>query len=439
MTEKILAAHSGLSEVRPGQLITCSVDLSMANDVTAALAIKEFRKIGLDRVFDKTKIVLVPSHYAPNKDIQAAAQVKVMRDFAKEMGIVHYFEVGRGGIEHILLPEQGMVYPGMVYIGADSHTCTIGAVGCFATGVGSTDMAAVWATGQIWLRVPPTMKFVYQGTLPKWVMGKDLILATIGKITASGANYKAMEFTGPVIHHLPMSERLTMCNMVIEAGAKNGIMPVDEETISYLERHGQRQGDHWQIVESDRDAQFESVWEIDCSQLEPVVAFPHSPDNVHPASEASSLNIAVDQVFIGSCTNAKLEDLRIAARILKGHKAHPDVRLIVIPATHRIYRQAMKEGLLEIFADAGAVISEGTCGPCLGGYFGVLAPGERCLSTSNRNFVGRMGSPQAEIFLANPSVAAATAILGRIGHPDEVDHDLREWSLASFSASGSPI
>ncbi len=435
LTEKILAAHSGESQVRPGQLVTCRVDLSMANDVTAALAIKEFNRIGLDHVFDPDRIALVPSHYAPNKDIQAAAQVKVMRDFAKKMGIRHYFEVGRGGIEHILLPERGMVYPGMVYIGADSHTCTVGALGCFATGVGSTDIAGVWATGQIWLRVPPTMKFVYLGDLPRWVMGKDLILATIGRITASGANYKAMEFTGPAIRSLPMSERLTMCNMVIEAGAKNGIIPVDEVTISYLRKHGQEPGDHWLVVESDGDAQFESAWEIDCSRLEPLVAFPHSPDNVHPASEAASLNIEVDQVFIGSCTNAKLEDLRIAARRLKGHKTHPDVRLIVIPATHRIYAQAMKEGLLEVFADAGAIISEGTCGPCLGGYFGVLAPGERCLSTSNRNFIGRMGSPQAEIFLANPSVAAATAILGRIAHPDEVDHNVGDWSLSAFAAS----
>jgi 3-isopropylmalate/(R)-2-methylmalate dehydratase large subunit len=437
MTEKILAAHAGVLKVRPGELVNCQVDLCMANDVTAALAIKEFRKIGINRVFDPEKIVLVPSHYAPSKDIQAAAQVKVMRDFAKEMGIKHFFELGRGGIEHILVPEQGLAYPGMLYVGADSHTCTVGALGCFATGVGSTDMAAVWATGEIWLKVPETMKFVYTGKLQKWVMGKDLILATIGKITVSGALYRAMEFTGPVIHELPMSERFTMCNMVIEAGGKNGIMPVDEVTLAYLRRHAPHTEDKWLIVESDPDAQYHSVWEINCSELEPLVAFPHSPDNVHPVSEAASLNIAVDQVFIGSCTNAKLEDLRIAAQLLKGRKVHPDVRLIVIPATHRVYMQAMKEGLLEIFADAGAIIAEGTCGPCLGGYFGVLGPGERCLSTSNRNFIGRMGSPQSEAFLANPAVAAATAVLGRIAHPDELDGTPKVWSLKAFAETAS--
>lgn len=421
MTEKILAAHSGLQKVKPGELVNCRVDFCMANDVTAPISIKEFRKIGVNRVFDTEKIALVPSHYAPNKDIQAATQVKIMRDFAREMGIKHYFEVGRGGIEHVLLPEQGLVYPGMLYVGADSHTCTVGALGCFATGVGSTDMAAVWAIGEIWLKVPETMRFVYMGKLNKWVMGKDLILATIGKISVSGALYRAMEFVGHVIHELPMSERWAMCNMVIEAGGKNGIIPVDDVTLEYLKGHASHTEDKWLIVESDPDAHFHSVWEVNCSELEPLVAFPHSPDNVHPVSEAAKLNITVDQVFIGSCTNGRLEDLRIAAQLLKGRRVHPDVRLIIIPATHQIYKQALKEGLMEIFADAGAVITEGTCGPCLGGYFGVLASGERCLSTSNRNFIGRMGSPKAEVFLANPAVAAATAVLGRITHPDELN------------------
>jgi 3-isopropylmalate/(R)-2-methylmalate dehydratase large subunit len=434
MTEKILAAHAGLSEVKPGELITCKVDLCMANDVTAPLAIKEFRKIGINRVFDPEKIVLVPSHYAPNKDIQAAEQVKIMREFAREMGIKRYYEVGRGGIEHALVPEEGLAYPGMVYVGADSHTCTIGALGCFSTGIGSTDLAAVWATGEIWLRVPETMKFVYTGRLPKWVTGKDLILATIGKISVSGALYRAMEFTGPVIHELPMSDRFTMTNMVIEAGGKNGVMPVDEVTLNFLRRHAPHTEDRWLIVESDRDAKYHSVWEIDCTNLEPLVAFPHSPDNVHPVSEAASLNITVDQVFIGSCTNGKIEDLRIAARLLKGRKVHPNVRLIIIPATQRIYLQAMREGLLEILAEAGATIAVGTCGPCLGGYFGVLAAGERCLSTSNRNFIGRMGSPKGEVFLANSAVAAATAVLGRIAHPEELDGVSQEWSLWDFVA-----
>lgn len=420
MTEKILAAHSGERHVKPGQLVMAKVDLCMGNDVTAPLAIREFRKIGVEHVFDPERIALVASHYVPNKDVSAAEQAKVMRQFAVEQRIKHYYEVGRGGIEHVLLPDSGLILPGMVYVGADSHTCTAGALSCFATGIGSTDLAAVMALGEIWLRVPATMKLIYCGKLNEWVMGKDIILATIGRIGVNGALYKAMEFTGPVIEQLPMSDRFTITNMVVEAGAKNGIMPFDEVTRDYLMKVAPNSQDKWQVYSSDEDAQYSQVIEFDCSQLEPMVAYPHLPSNVHTISEAVKDNIAIDQVFIGSCTNGRIEDLRIAAKVIKGKKVHPSVRMIVIPATHQIWQMALAEGLLEVFAEAGAVVAAETCGPCLGGYMGVLASGERCISTSNRNFIGRMGHPKSEVFLSNPAVAAASAVLGRIAHPDEL-------------------
>lgn len=421
ITEKILAAHCGKDKVAPGELITAKTDLCMGNDITAAIAIKEFEKLGIDHVWDADRVCMVPSHYAPAKDIQAAEQVKIMRDFVRKAGIKHFFEVGRGGIEHILLPESGLIRPGMVYAGADSHSTTPGALACFATGVGSTDMAAVMALGEVWLKVPESMKFIYSGTMNDWVMGKDLILATIGRISVSGALYCAMEFTGSTIAELPMSERFTLTNMVIEAGGKNGIVPFDAVTERYLNRVAPGTEESWRVFHSDNEATYADVVEINCDELEPLVAYPFSPDNVHPISEAINDNIEVDQVFIGSCTNAKLEDLRIAANLMKGRQAHPRLRLIVIPATNEIYRQALKEGLIEIFADAGADIAAGTCGPCLGGFFGVLGAGERCLSTSNRNFRGRMGDPKGEAYLANPAIAVATAVIGRIAHPEELD------------------
>lgn len=420
MTEKILAMHAGERKVEPGQIIMAKVDLCMGNDVTAPLAIREFRKIGVERVFDKDKIALVASHYVPNKDMKAAEQAKLMRHFAVEQNIKHYYEVGRGGVEHVLLPDRGLILPGMLYVGADSHTCTAGALACFATGIGSTDLAAVMATGEIWLRVPESIKLVYYGDLNEWVMGKDIILATIGRIGVSGASYKAMEFTGPVIERLGIADRFTITNMAVEAGAKNGIIPFDEVTAEYLRKVAPTRESEWQVVCSDEDARYAQVIEFDCSRLEPLVAYPHLPSNVRTISEAVKDNIAVDQVFIGSCTNGRIEDLRVAARVIKGKKVHPRVRMIVIPATHDVWLQALREGLLEVFADAGAVVSTETCGPCLGGHMGVLASGERCVSTSNRNFVGRMGDPASEVFLANPAVAAASAILGRIAHPDEV-------------------
>lgn len=420
VTEKILAAHSGERYVKPGQLVMAKVDFCMGNDVTAPLAIKEFRKIGVERVFDPERIALVASHYVPNKDISSAEQAKVMRQFAIEQRIKHYYEVGRGGIEHVLLPDNGLILPGMLYVGADSHTCTVGALSCFATGIGSTDLAAVMALGEIWLRVPATIKLVYYGKLNEWVMGKDIILATIGRIGVNGALYMAMEFTGPVIEQLPMADRFTITNMVVEAGAKNGIMPYDEVTQDYLMKVAPNSQDKWQVHSSDEDAQYLQVIEFDCSQLEPMVAYPHLPSNVRTISEAVKDNIAIDQVFIGSCTNGRIEDLRIAAKVIKGKRVHPRVRMIVIPATHQVWRMALAEGLLEVFAEAGAVVAAETCGPCLGGYMGVLASGERCISTSNRNFIGRMGHPQSEVFLSNPAIAAASAILGRIAHPDEL-------------------
>lgn len=415
ITEKILATHTGRNKVTPGELINIRLDLVLANDVTAPIAIKRFKEIGVESVFDREKVVLVPDHYAPNKDIQAAQQCKIMRDFAREQKLVNYFEVGRMGIEHALLPEQGLVLPGDAVIGADSHTCTYGALGAFSTGVGSTDVAAAMATGEIWLKVPSTIKFVYKGKLNKWVDGKDLILYTIGRIGVDGALYRAMEFTGEIIKNLSMDSRFTMCNMAIEAGAKNGIMEVDEITLDYVKPRAKRS---YEVYASDSDAHYEKVIEYDVSDLEPQVAFPHLPSNTRGISEVGEVKI--DQVIIGSCTNGRLEDLKVAAQILKGHKAHQNVRLIVIPATQKIYKQAMDEGLMDIFIEAEAAVSTPTCGPCLGGHMGILAEGERALATTNRNFVGRMGHPKSEVYLCNPAVAAASAVLGKIASPKEI-------------------
>lgn len=415
ITEKILAAAAGKASVKPGELINAKVDLVLANDITAPVAIKEFAKIGVDRVWDKHRVALVPDHFTPNKDIKSAEQAKQVRDFAHQQELTNYFEVGRMGIEHCLLPEQGLVGPGDVVIGADSHTCTYGALGGFATGVGSTDLAAAMALGETWFKVPESIKFVFNGQLPKWVGGKDLILYTIGKIGVDGALYKAMEFCGEAIRNLSMDGRLTMCNMAIEAGGKNGIIEPDEITRQYVEGRTKRP---YTFYTSDPDAQYSEVFEFNVAEMEPQVAFPHLPENVRPVSQAG--NVEIHQSVIGSCTNGRMEDLRLAAEVLKGNKVHKAVRLIIIPGTQEIYRQAMREGLFEIFLDAGAVVSTPTCGPCLGGHMGILAKGERCISTTNRNFVGRMGHPESEVYLSNPAVAAASAITGRISHPEEV-------------------
>ncbi|MGE5550596.1 MAG: 3-isopropylmalate dehydratase large subunit [Bacteroidota bacterium] len=415
MTEKILAAHGGLAEVAPGQLIMARLDLAMANDITAPLAIREFRRMGVGRVYDPARIALVPDHFTPNKDIKSAEQAKEVREFAREHGIVHYFEIGAMGIEHCLLPEKGLVAPGEVIIGADSHTCTYGALGAFSTGVGSTDLAAAMATGEIWLKVPESIRFIFYGRLPRWVGGKDLILHTIGQIGVDGARYAAMEFTGEAIAALSMDGRFTMANMAIEAGGKNGIFAVDEKTRAYLEGRVARD---YTAQSSDADARYAKVYEWDISRLEPQVAFPHLPEKAKGVSAAAG--IAIDQVVIGSCTNGRLEDLREAALILRGQRVNPNIRLIVIPGTQEIYRQAMREGLFEVFLDAGAAISTPTCGPCLGGHMGILAKGERAVATTNRNFVGRMGHPESEVYLAGPAVAAASAVKGRIAHPEEV-------------------
>lgn len=415
ITEKILAEHAGLEYVEPGQLINARLDVVLGNDITAPVAIREFEKLGARKVFDPERIVLVPDHFVPNKDIQSAEQAKIVREFAKKHGIVNYFEVGRMGIEHCLLPEQGLALPGDVIIGADSHTCTYGALGAFATGVGSTDMAAGMATGEAWFKVPETIKFVYYGKLRPWVGGKDLILHTIGDIGVDGARYMAMEFTGEAIAELSMDGRMTMANMAIEAGGKNGIIPPDEKTIDYVKRRAKRD---YKIFKSDDDARYARVIEYDVSKIEPVVAFPHLPENTKPISQVA--NIPIDQVVIGSCTNGRLEDLRVAAKVLKGHKVHNEIRLIIIPGTQEIYRQAVAEGLVDIFIEAGAVVSTPTCGPCLGGHMGILAKGERAVSTTNRNFVGRMGHPESEVYLSGPAVAAASAVLGRIASPEEV-------------------
>lgn len=415
ITEKILARHAGLKEVTPGQLIMAKVDLALGNDITAPIAIAEFRKAGGKEVFDKEKVVLVADHFTPNKDIDSAEQCKFLRDFARELGIINYFEGGAAGIEHVLLPDKGLIRPGELIIGADSHTCTYGALGAFSTGVGSTDLAAAMLTGELWFRVPETVKFVYYGKPQKWVEGKDLILYTIGDIGVDGALYQAMEFGGEVIEQLTMAGRFTICNMAIEAGAKSGIIAPDKITGEYL-RGRVNQPD--EQLSSDPQAKYREVKEYDVSRIEPQVAFPHLPENARGISEVG--DVPIDQVVIGSCTNGRLEDLRVAAGILKGKRASNGIRLIVIPATPQIYQQALKEGLFEIFLNAGAVISPPTCGPCLGGHMGVLAKGERAVATTNRNFVGRMGHPESEVYLANPAVAAASAVLGRIGGPEEI-------------------
>ncbi len=414
LVEKILAAHTDRKKVSPGEFVNVKVDLVLANDITAPIAIREFRRIGVEKVFEPTKIVMVADHFVPNKDITSAEQVKLMRDFCFEQGIP-FFDVGQMGIEHVLLPEQGMVLPGDVVIGADSHTCTYGALGAFATGMGSTDIAAAMATGDIWMKVPPTIKFVYHGRPGKWVGGKDLILYTIGDIGVDGALYAAMEFAGEAIEALSMDGRFTMANMAIEAGAKAGVFRVDGKTLDYIKPRAKRP---YTVYEPDDNAEYAQVIEYDVSAIEPQVALPHSPANAKAVSQISGIEI--DQAVIGSCTNGRLEDLRLAAQVLKGRKVHPRVRCIIIPGSQQVYLDALREGLIEIFIRAGAAVSTPTCGPCLGGHMGVLAAGERCISTTNRNFVGRMGSPKSEVYLANPAVAAASAITGRISSPEEI-------------------
>lgn len=414
LAEKILAAHTDKKSVSPGDFVNVRVDLVLANDITAPLAIKEFRRMGVDKVFDPKKVVMVPDHFVPNKDIASAEQAKLMREFCYEQK-THYFEVGQMGIEHVLLPEQGLVLPGDVVIGADSHTCTYGALGAFATGMGSTDIAAAMATGDIWMKIPPTIKLVYHGNLGKWVGGKDLILYTIGNIGVDGALYSAIEFTGEAIDTLSMDGRFTMANMAIEAGAKAGLFRVDNRTQLYIKSKAQRS---YNVYEADADAEYSRVIEYEISSLEPQVALPHSPANTCPVSEIG--DIKIDQAVIGSCTNGRLEDLQVAAQILKGKKVYPDVRCIVIPGSQQVYLDALTLGLIEIFIRAGAVVSTPTCGPCLGGYMGILAAGERCISTTNRNFVGRMGSPKSEIYLSGPAVAAASAVAGKITGPEGI-------------------
>ncbi|MFA5757582.1 MAG: 3-isopropylmalate dehydratase large subunit, partial [Smithellaceae bacterium] len=409
ITEKILMAHTDLKEIAPGRLINARVDIALGNDITAPIAIREFRAAGGKKVFDRDRVALVLDHFTPNKDINSAQQCKTVREFAVEHGITHFYEGGQVGVEHALLPEKGIVLPGDLVIGADSHTCTYGALGAFATGVGSTDLAAVLLTGELWFKVPESIKFVVYGKPQKWVSGKDLILHIIGRIGVDGALYSAMEFTGETIRALPMADRLSMANMAIEAGAKNGIFPPDEITREYVKPRAKRP---YAFYTSDPDAVYAQTIEIDASRLEPQVAFPHLPSNVRAISQAGEVKI--DQSLIGSCTNGRIEDLRVAAGILKGRKAAPHVRLIVVPATPFIYRQALQEGLLEIFMDAGAVISPPSCGACLGGHMGILAEGEKSVATTNRNFVGRMGHPRSEVYLAGPAVAAASAVLGRI-------------------------
>ncbi len=414
LAEQILAAHSGKSKVSPGEFISVKTDVVLANDITAPIAIREFHRLGVSKVFDPNKIILVPDHFCPNKDIHSAEQAKMMRDFAHEHKLV-YFEVGEMGIEHVILPEKGLVVPGDVVVGADSHTCTYGALGAFATGMGSTDIAVAMATGEIWMKVPPTMKFVYHGRLNKWVGGKDLILFTIGNIGVDGALYSAMEITGEAVDALSMDGRFTMANMAIEAGGKAALFRVDKTTRAYLKGRARRE---YTEYASDPDTQYTRIIEYEASQIEPQVAFPHIPSNTRPISQVG--NVPIDQVVIGSCTNGRLDDLRLAASILKGKKVNSNLRCIILPGSQRVYLDALKEGLIEDFIVAGAAVSTPTCGPCLGGHMGILAAGERCISTTNRNFIGRMGSNKSEVYLSNPAVAAASAILGRIAGAEEV-------------------
>ncbi len=425
LAEKILAAHvaevagasvaARMPEVRPGGLVEVSVDLVLANDITGPIAIREFENLGVKRVFDPTRVVFVADHFAPNKDIQSAEQCRDLRRFARAQGLCYHFDVGRMGIEHVLLPEQGLVGPGDLVVGADSHTCTYGAVGAFATGMGSTDIAVAMGTGHIWMRVPETVRIVYEGQLRPWVGGKDLILYTIGQIGVSGAVYRAIEFAGPVIDTLSMDGRFTMANMAIEAGAKAGLFAVDSTTLAYVDGRTTRP---YCAYQADPGATYVRVIEIDASQIEPQVAFPHLPENVRPVSQVG--DVQIDQAVIGSCTNGRLEDLRVAARVLQGQHVHPDVRCIVFPGSQQVYLDALREGIVELIVEAGAAVSTPTCGPCLGGHMGVLAAGERAVSTTNRNFRGRMGHPDSEVYLAGPAVAAASAIAGRIVEPQEV-------------------
>jgi 3-isopropylmalate/(R)-2-methylmalate dehydratase large subunit len=416
MTQKILAAHSGKDFVKPGDFVDANLDMVLGNDITAPVAIKEFEKMGAKEVFHKDKLALVPDHFAPNKDIVSAQQCKIMREFAKDQEITNYFEVGQMGIEHALLPEKGIVTAGDVIIGADSHTCTYGALGAFSTGVGSTDMAAGMATGKSWFKVPSAIAFRLSGKPSKWVSGKDIILHIIGMIGVDGARYKSMEYSGDGIKNLTMDDRFTMANMAIEAGAKNGIFPVDEKTIKYISDHGTKP---YKIYEPDHDADYDQVYEIDLSDIKPTVAFPHSPDNTYSIDEVPTVKI--DQVVIGSCTNGRLDDIRAAAEIMEGRTVSKGVRVIVIPATQQIYLEALQNGYIKTFIEAGAVVSTPTCGPCLGGYMGILAEGEKCVSTTNRNFVGRMGHATSEVYLASPAVAAASAVMGYLADPNAME------------------
>lgn len=420
MTQKILAKHSGQETVKAGQLIMADVDMVLGNDITTPVAVNEFNKLGLTEVFDKTKISIVPDHFCPNKDIKSAEQVKFIREFSKKMGIVNFFEVGQMGIEHALLPEKGLVVAGDLVIGADSHTCTYGALGAFSTGVGSTDMACGMATGKAWFKVPEAIKFELVGKTGKWVSGKDVILHIIGMIGVDGALYKSMEFTGPGLAGLSMDDRFTMANMAIEAGGKNGIFDVDEKTIEYIKEHSNRD---FEVFSADADAVYCETIVIDLASIKPTVSFPHLPDNTR--TEGNFGDIKIDQVIIGSCTNGRMQDMRDAAEVLKGRKVHPDVRCIIIPATQKIWREAMNEGLFDIFIESGAAVSTPTCGPCLGGHMGILAKGERAVSTTNRNFVGRMGHPESEVYLASPHVAAASAVTGKISTPNELQEAVK--------------
>ncbi|MCT8978410.1 3-isopropylmalate dehydratase large subunit [Clostridium sp. CX1] len=415
MTQKILAAHAAVDSAKAGELIMAKIDLVLGNDITTPVAIREFNKIGAEKVFDKNKIAIVPDHFTPNKDIKSAEQCKCVREFAYDKDIENYFEIGQMGIEHALIPEKGLVVSGDVIIGADSHTCTYGALGAFSTGVGSTDMGAAMAVGETWFRVPEAIKFILKGKLNSWVSGKDLILHIIGMIGVDGALYQSMEFTGEGIKNLSMDDRFTVANMAIEAGAKNGIFEVDEKTIEYMKEHSKK---NYTIFKADEDAKYSKVIEIDLGTVKPTVAFPHLPENTRTIDEVG--DVAIDQVVIGSCTNGRISDMRVAAEILKKRKINPRVRTIIFPATQKIYLQAIREGLIEIFIEAGAVVSTPTCGPCLGGHMGILAKGERAVATTNRNFIGRMGHTESEVYLASPAVAAASAITGKISSPEEI-------------------
>lgn len=416
MTQKILADHAGVKEVHAGELIEANVDIVMANDITGPMALPIFKKMA-DKVFDKDKVVLVPDHFTPNKDIKSAENSKAIREFSREQGLTHHMEQGKCGVEHAILPESGIVVAGDAVIGADSHTCTYGAIGAFSTGVGTTDIATGMATGQLWFKVPSAVKFNLHGKLPKYVSGKDVILHIIGRIGVDGALYKSMEFTGEGVKELSMADRFTICNMAIEAGAKNGIFPVDEAAIEYLDKHAKRE---YKIYEADKDAEYEEVVDVDLSAIRPTVAFPHLPGNAKTVDEIEAMDkIYIDQVVIGSCTNGRMEDLRKAVAILKGKKVADNVRVMVVPATQKIYLQCILEGILETFVEAGCAVNTPSCGPCMGGHMGVLAKGEKCVSTTNRNFVGRMGDVESLIYLASPETAAASAIAGYIANPEK--------------------